>query len=98
MLSASFCVGARKRYFGFGDRSKGRSFKPKKVSYIIERQSVLKKDSTERALRCRPAAHWPTSLQANRLSPFGQALTLVQGNRQAQMSAANRAKSLGTQG
>src|SRR6185503_4158267 len=34
MLSASFCVGARKRYLGFGDRSNGRSFKPKKVSYI----------------------------------------------------------------
>src|SRR5215203_786826 len=35
MLSASFCVGARKRYFGFGDRSNGRSFKPKKVSYMF---------------------------------------------------------------
>jgi hypothetical protein len=40
VLSASFCVGARKRYFGFGDRSNGRSFKLKKVSYMTERQSV----------------------------------------------------------
>jgi hypothetical protein len=83
---------------GFGDRSKGRSFKPKKVSYITERQSVLTKNFTERARRCRPAAHRPANLQANRLWPFGQALPLVQGNRQAAMSGANEAKSLGTQG
>src|SRR5688500_12291891 len=97
ILSSSICFCARKRYLGFGNRSKGRSFKPKKLSYITDRQSVLKKVFTERALRCRPAAHRPASLQASRCLPVAQALPSVQGNRQAAKTAANQAKSVGAQ-